>query len=449
MPEKNKRRTYETPAEIRALKRPASGQVEWYDAVAPKLDPPASGLGVRVSSRGTKSFTLNYRFLDKKRNKRVPRRDTIGRFSENHPPHDGIPQWHPRCPLTLKEARAVAAHMLKLSDAGIDPQGERERAEADEERARANTYSSAVKHYVKRWHVQREKNTSADLTQARLLRVNPQWHDLPVAKITQGDIEATLDEVMDDGKRYEANRRWTALRHFFQWLKKRKIIAENPTIDIDKPWSGETSRERHWDKDELKAIWKAADKLGDAKRAAWLRVMILTGARPNEVAGMRRDELDLDAGVWIVPPERHKTGKRVKSENVYELAPLAVRIMKGLLAADPPPNGNPYVFYGEGTRAGDPNFFTLNTRLRNRIKMLSRVPDYYEYAARHTFATGLKDVVKAPPHIVAACLNHRPRGVTAGYMHGSYQPEMREACEKWADYIERVVYPKDVVGLHG
>ncbi len=253
---------------------------------------------------------------------------------------------------------------------------------------------------------------------------------------------------MDKGQLYEANRRWSALRHFFGWLKKRKIISENPTLDIDKPSSGETARKRHWSDEELSAIWRSADKL-DTKHAAWLRVMILTGGRPNEVAGMRLEELDLDNCLWIVPPERHKTGKKTKSENIYELSALAVRILKGVLTTDPPPNNNPYVFHDDGTRSGEPNHITLNTGLRMCLRQLSGVNDYFDYTSRHTFATGLKDAVNAQPHIIAACMNHRPKGTTAGYIHGSYRIEMRDVCEKWAQHVERLVDPNGVVGLHG
>jgi len=442
------KRTYETAAEVRKIARPETGQVEWYDALAPRLDPPVPGLGIRISSKGTKSFTLNYRFYDKVKNKRVARRDTIGRFSEVHGDYEELPQWHPRCALTVKQSRKVAERMLALVEAGIDPRGVQKQAEDRQKQDRANLYSKAVDFYVDRYHVQTKQNKSAELTRARLLRVNPEWHDRPVGGITQEEIQDVLDEVMDRDQIYEANRRYSALRHFFAWLKKRKLIPENPTIDIDRPSDGETSRKRYWTKDELAAIWKAGDQL-DAKHAAWLRIMILTGARPNEVAGMRKAELDLENGLWTVPPERHKTGKRTDQENIYELPTLAIRILKGLLKTEPTPKGSQYVFWGEGTRDGKPNHITLNTRLRARIKTLSEVDDYYDYAARHTFATGLKDEVKAPPYVIEACMHHRPKGTTAGYVHGSYRGEIREACEAWAQHIERLVYPDGVVGLHG
>ena len=442
------KRKYATRMEARRLKRPKAGQVEYYDAMAPKLDPPAPGLGIRVSSNGTKSFTLNYRFFDKAKNKRVARRDTIGRLSEEHGEYEEIPQWHPRCPLTVKQSREVAAHILQLVDAGVDPRGVQQQVEEQQRKDQANTYTKAVDVYVDRYHIQAKANASAELTRARLKRVNPKWHDRPVSSITQEEIQDALDSVMDRNQIYEANRRWFALRHFFKWLKRRKVVQIDPAADIDRPSDAEKSRDRYWTNDELAAIWRAGESL-DAPHAAWLRIMILTGARPNEVAGMRLAELDLDGGVWTVPPERHKTGKKTQRPNVYPLAPLAVRILKGLLKTEPAPDGWPYIFWGVGTNDGKPNHITLNSRLRRRIREQSKVADYSEYQARHTLATGLAEHLKRPPHIIDACQNKRPSNPSAGYVHAGYDDEVREAFEAWAQHVEGLAYPEGVVGLHG
>ena len=42
---------------------------------------------------------------------------------------------------------------------------------------------------------------------------------------------------------------------------------------------------------------------------AIVRLLLLTGQRRMEVGGMRWPEVDLDAGVWTIPPERHKSGR--------------------------------------------------------------------------------------------------------------------------------------------
>jgi integrase len=56
------------------------------------------------------------------------------------------------------------------------------------------------------------------------------------------------------------------------------------------------------------------------------------------VVGARWDEIDLDEGVWVVPPERMK-GRR---EHRVPLSPQVLELLKHL----PREEGNPHVFIG-------------------------------------------------------------------------------------------------------
>ena len=50
-----------------------------------------------------------------------------------------------------------------------------------------------------------------------------------------------------------------------------------------------------------------------------------------------------------------------------------------------------------------------------------------------------------PPHVRDLLLDHASsRGSGKGYDHWDYRPEMTEAMEQWADYVERLVMPKGV-----
>jgi integrase len=57
-----------------------------------------------------------------------------------------------------------------------------------------------------------------------------------------------------------------------------------------------------------------------------LELAILCAARTGEIFGARRREVDLDAGVWIVPAARMKGGK----EHRHALSPQAVALLKDL-----------------------------------------------------------------------------------------------------------------------
>src|SRR6185503_8518325 len=70
---------------------------------------------------------------------------------------------------------------------------------------------------------------------------------------------------------------------------------------------------------------------------------VLTAARSGEVRGAKWAEIDLDTGVWTIPPERMKAGR----EHRVPLSAPAVKLLKALPAMDgsdlvfPAPRGGP------------------------------------------------------------------------------------------------------------
>jgi integrase len=85
------------------------------------------------------------------------------------------------------------------------------------------------------------------------------------------------------------------------------VIDENPCAEVERPAS-EESRERVLADGELARIWRACGALPYPFGPAF-RLMILTGQRLGEVAGMPWRELDLTAGTWSLPGARTKRGR--------------------------------------------------------------------------------------------------------------------------------------------
>src|SRR5262249_38896469 len=81
--------------------------------------------------------------------------------------------------------------------------------------------------------------------------------------------------------------------------------------------AAERARDRVLSDEELRAIWEACDALGTF--GAVVRLLLLTGQRRGEVAGMRRKEIDGE-DVGTIPAARYKT----KRQHVVRL-PRAAR----------------------------------------------------------------------------------------------------------------------------
>ena len=88
------------------------------------------------------------------------------------------------------------------------------------------------------------------------------------------------------------------------------------------------TRERTLEDFEIKAFWQAASETS-WPFASIYRLLLLTGARREEVAGMKWSELDLDAGVWLLPGARTKNSR----DHRIPLAPQAIGILDRLAVA--------------------------------------------------------------------------------------------------------------------
>ena len=95
-------------------------------------------------------------------------------------------------------------------------------------------------------------------------------------------------------------------RAAFAWAVKRGAVHTNPfaALPVRK---GIAKRERVLSDAEVAEIWRAA---GDAASpyGTIVRLLILTGQRRGEVAGMTWGEISEDLATWTLPGERTKNG---------------------------------------------------------------------------------------------------------------------------------------------
>ena len=145
------------------------------------------------------------------------------------------------------------------------------------------------------------------------------WRDRPITEIDGDQVHAIIDEVRERGvpgleKRVDGPSESRALAMFatlsklLSWLVERRRISQNPCIAVHRPPTL-PARDRVLTNPELVKFWRAAD----AERrefGALLKLLLLTGARLNEVARMRRPELSEDGAIWTMPGQRTKN-KRV------------------------------------------------------------------------------------------------------------------------------------------
>ena len=417
----------------RDIKPPASGQVDYFDTAT-------TGFGIRASYDGTKSFFVMGNVDGKKI------RYTL------KPPYD-------KDIMPLEKAREKAKKALALIGDNIHPRDADQAEAAEAAKRRADTYGKTVEDFVEKYHQGKKKNRTWQESRRLLLwprggkpREDEEtlfivdvddhlWKGRPVSEITKGEIIALLDAIVAADKGYTANRAYAAMSTFFKWCVSRDRIETSPMKDIERPFDGESTRERVFNEEELKALWGTADNLG-RYQGAFLKMLMLTGKRRGAVLAMRWDEIS-DDGVWTPSAEKQSRTKRTFKA---PLPPLALQILKGLT----PGRGNPYVFVGKLGKhldAGSP--------LQKRVREESGIDDFIFHTVRHTVETKLAEgwevdgsTYRVPPHIRDLVLDHVPlRGSGAGYDHYDYADEIREALSNWADRLEHIAMPEGVRAL--
>ena len=408
-----------TDQTVRDLPLPASGNKIFYDAEV-------KGFGVRVTAKGARSWVVNYRTRDGHE-----RRYTIGAY----------PDWK------ATAARAEAKRLKLAVDRGDDPMGEIHAARgATKARKEAETFAEAVEDYIVREQKGRRQNATAGEIKRVLLKEGAEWHGLPVAEIEARDVRRLCETIRDgDGKvkprPYLANRMFAYLKTFFGWCAEPGIdkVAASPMIGLKLPWQGEATRDRVLSDDELRALWRASDEIAGAA-GAFLKVALLTGKRKGAVAAMRWAEIG-DEGLWSPAADN----RRRKANKRRHAIPLPSMALAAIEALRPATGSAGYVFAGR--RGG--SHLDPGTPLQKTIQNKSGVADFFFHAARHTVETRLAELGVAP-HIRDMILDHAPaRGAGAGYDHHHYGPEMRDALERWARHIDKLVSGGEIIAFRG
>jgi integrase len=367
------------------------------------------GLYLVVQPSGAKSWALRYRVSGR------PTKLTLGAFPA----------------IDLSSARALAQRATGEIAQGGDPAARKKTERAAAKAARAEVddlVEKVVDDFIKLYAARHTRDWKET---ARLLKkdVVPTWRGKRLADIEKKHVVKLLDVIVERGAPIGANRTFAQLRKMCSWAVSRGIIDRSPCEGV-KPPSAEIERDRVLTHDELALIWRATAELTYPYDKI-IRLLVLTGQRRDEVAGLRWSEVDLDDRTWTLPKERSKN----RREHVIPLTPPAMELLSSLPRID----GSPFAF--GGGRAAPSAFSKAKSRLDATVARLNGgdpISHWTFHDLRRTVATRMAELQIAP-HVVEAVLNHQSgviRGVAAIYNRYSYLAEKRAALEAWATTLQ-------------
>ena len=399
-----------TAASVERLKTPTTGQLEYYDRRLPSF-------GVRLSYHGTRSWFVMTR-LDGKLI-----RVTLGR--------------HPS--LSLSEAREEARRVVNLAAAGKDPRQIRSEAKQRRREERRNSFDACADEFLQKY-AERHLRPSTQREYRRILKGKDtrSWRDRPVSEISKRDVLDVIEDIDGRGSPGASKRALAYLRKFFNWCAERDIITTPPTDRIRSPHP-EVKRDRVLTEQELYYLLQALETELSIFRPL-LRILLLTGQRRSEVAGMLWSELrDLSTenALWEIP------GRRTKNKHSH-LVPLQSEVQKLLLRL---PRVSELVFTSTGDTPVS-GFGKVKARLDERINILRRgdgleppLPWTF-HDLRRTMVTVMNENLKIAPHVVEAAVNHisglAKAGVAGVYNRALYLEDRRRALCLWQNWLRDV-----------
>ncbi|MGE0055707.1 MAG: tyrosine-type recombinase/integrase [Hyphomicrobium sp.] len=410
-----------TEAGLERLRAPESGRIEYGDSVVP-------GLMLRVSDTGVKSWSVLYKVKGEggaspktgRPLKGTQRRISIGTY-----PVIGV-----------KQARETAMDVLQKAFGGTDARVVRNQALATRQ---SNTFEAVAKRFIEQ-DAKATIESWSKIERAFELHVYPAWADRTLADIRRRDVHELLDGLIEKGKTGTASDVRKHLSRLFNWAIDREIITENPLSGLKrKDLQYKADAGRALTDDELRAIWRAADRI-NYPFGPFFKLMILTGQRRNEWAEAKHSEICPTRKVLEVPKARFK-GRR---DHVVPLSPLAWAIYETM----PRWNGkDPYVFSTQGGEVPISGFSKAKAYLdelaQEELRKLSGDPEallgkYRIHDIRVTCESRLADL-GFNQDVRDAVLGHAKVGLQRTYNKHDYADEKRRALDRYAEHILGVV----------
>ena len=374
-----------------------------------------SGFGCKITPKGAKVFIYQYRMGGRGS---PARRYTIGRHGQ----------------LTAEQARREAEVLALKVAQGSDPQ----RAKAETNRIAIDlAFNAYVDRFYEAYLIKAWQSSHQDALSLLRRYAVPVLGNKALPDITRKDITAVLAAARD--KVATPSLLFATLRRMMRWAVNQGDLDRSPIDGMDAPTKA-PSRDRVLDDGEMLLVWKSTAELG-YPFGPLIRLLILTGARREEVAALDWSELVYGAQIWVLPTSRSKNGvgarQPLSTLAVAELDAIAKRQGK---SAGWPKSGLVFSTTGHTSVSG---YSRAKARLDKAITGLADsedalpLPPWRLHDLRRTLATGLQRL-GVRFEVTEAVLNHisgSKSGVAGVYQRYDWAAEKAVAVQAWADHV--------------
>lgn len=405
---------------IKGLQSPEK-PVEYYDVNE-------SGLILRLSKAGTKTFAYRYRFSGKNR------RFTIGKFPA----------------LSLSDARASVRELKVKVNNGIDPQAEKKKRKY---KPNELTFAELAGIFSKRYLPTLAESTRNEYQRhidTELLKKH-NWGDLNVSEFTSQHVRDVINyKAYEEDAFTSANRIRSTISKIFEFgLKNIGIkLNTNPVENTSVFEQGENVRDRVYSEGEIKELWEYWETKSEPIQS-YYKILLLTGQRRTETMQMKWSDIHLDksfqtieigkngkpeqkpflADIWVIPKGQ------TKSNREHEV-PLCEKVMQLLKKLKPVTGNSEWVFESPRKKGQPLNSVKSTTQ---KIQDETSISDFRLHDLRRTIATKLEESL-VDQIVIQKILNHQVKGVTGRhYQWYNYTDKKLEALNRWSWRLESIL----------
>ncbi|MBK1669954.1 hypothetical protein CKO28_18120 [Rhodovibrio sodomensis] len=387
-----------TDSVVRNLK-PLRGATDWREV----SDGGCRGLRLRISPHGEKVWAVRVMVHGRRA------RQQLGAYPS----------------VSLAEARERADKYRAAAREGLMPETSDEREEAEN-----MTFAQAHGKYRAALAGSLRPNTITNKKSLFERHIEPVIGHRWIGSIKRPDIVEVVDLARRKGLSTGANRVFSEIMACLRWCEDRGMIEGVPTFKNFK--SKEEPRNRTLHRGELRAVWLATADMGQ-RSADFVRLLMLSGQRRDDVRLMRWDEVSLDDGYWYISAERYKT----RRDHVVPLSKPMIRILLRLKAQRASAKVvSPYVI-----RGNDPSKpFNGAQRAMDRLQQESGVTGFTLHDFRRTLRSGLAQL-HVDDRTAEMTIGHAVPKIARTYDVYERINERRQALDAWASYIGFCVGP--------
>jgi len=339
---------------------------------------------------------------------------------------------------SLKSARGMRDKYLSLLADNIDPKEWKREQDANSERQKDNTF----KHVAKLWMEDKQRKAKANPQTAKDIwnslenHIFPKLGKRPIGELRPKSVAEVIKPLETKGSLELVKRLCQRINEIMAFALNEEIITDNPLAHIKGKFKApSTTHNPSLEPKDLRLLMEAitCDSMAIPTRLL-IEWQLHTMVRPNEAAGSRWAEIDLNNKTWTIPKGRMKkvgTSKQWE-ERKDHIIPLTPQTLAILNLMKPFSGHLEYVFPNQRDRQAKAGPDSAN----NALKRAGLKGKQTAHGMR-TMASSTLNEEQFNPDVIEAALYHLdPNEQRRTYNRTDYFKQRCVMMEWWSQHIE-------------